>query len=48
MLVQGEFAAFLQSDATERGQILEQITGTHIYAKIGQAAFEKHKRTAIY
>ena len=31
MLVQGEFAAFLQSDATERGQILEQITGTHIY-----------------
>ena len=43
MLVQGEFAAFLQSDATERGQILEQITGTHIYAKIGQAAFEKHK-----
>lgn len=43
MLVQGEFAAFLQSDATERGQILEQITGTHIYAKIGQMAFEKHK-----
>ncbi|OAU95252.1 AAA family ATPase [Moraxella catarrhalis] len=43
MLVQGEFAAFLQSDAAERGQILEQITGTHIYAKIGQAAFEKHK-----
>ncbi|MFB6348103.1 AAA family ATPase [Moraxella sp. ZJ142] len=44
MLVQGEFAAFLQSDAAERGQILEQITGTHIYAKISQAAFEKNKK----
>lgn len=44
MLVQGEFAAFLQSDASERGQILEQITGTQIYAKISQAAFEKHKQ----
>ncbi len=44
MLVQGEFAAFLRSDAAERGQILEQITGTQIYAQISQAAYEKHKQ----
>lgn len=43
MLVQGQFAAFLQSNAADRGQILEQITGTQIYAKIGQAAHEKNK-----
>ena len=44
MLVQGEFAAFLRSDAAERGQILEQITGTQIYAQISQAAYEKYKQ----
>ncbi|USZ14602.1 AAA family ATPase [Moraxella sp. FZFQ2102] len=43
MLAQGNFAAFLQSDAEKRGEILEQITGTQIYASIGQAVFEKHK-----
>lgn len=46
MLVQGEFAAFLRSSATERGQILEQITGTQIYAQISQAAFKKQKKQA--
>lgn len=43
MLAQGNFAAFLQSNAEQRGEILEQITGTQIYATIGQAVFEKHK-----
>lgn len=43
MLVQGDFAAFLQSESEQRGEILEQITGTQIYAQIGKAAHEKHK-----
>lgn len=43
MLAQGNFAAFLQSDAKDRGEILEQITGTQIYADISKAAFEKNK-----
>lgn len=43
MLVQGDFAAFLQSKAEDRGEILEQITGTKIYSEIGKAAYEKNK-----
>ncbi len=43
MLPQGGFSAFLQSDKEERGKLLEQITGTHIYALIGQAVFQKNK-----
>lgn len=44
MLVQGQFAAFLQSNAKDRGEILEQITGTQIYADIGKLAFERNKQ----
>lgn len=49
MLAQGNFAAFLKADAGEKGEILEQITGTEIYAKIGIKAFEteKSKRLAL-
>lgn len=44
MLAQGNFSAFLRADANEKGAILERITGTHIYAKISQKAFEVHKQ----
>ena len=37
LLAQGEFAKFLQSDDAKRGEILEQITGTEIYADISVA-----------
>lgn len=47
MLVQGDFSAFLQAEAGERGAILEQITGTQIYAEIGKLAFEKNKEQAL-
>ncbi|MDO4426519.1 MAG: SbcC/MukB-like Walker B domain-containing protein [Moraxella sp.] len=49
MLAQGGFAAFLQSDAHKRGELLEKITGTDIYAKLGVLAFEtfKEKDTTI-
>ncbi|MFL1731581.1 AAA family ATPase [Moraxella oculi] len=43
MLAQGNFAAFLKADAGEKGEILEQITGTEIYAKISTQAFETEK-----
>lgn len=43
MLAQGNFSAFLKADAGEKGEILEQITGTEIYAKIGIKAFEIEK-----
>jgi len=43
LLSQGEFARFLKSDANERGELLEKITGTEIYREIGKAAFEKYK-----
>ncbi|MBE9578467.1 MULTISPECIES: AAA family ATPase [Moraxella] len=44
MLAQGNFSAFLKAEANEKGEILEQITGTHIYAKISQKAFDVHKQ----
>ncbi len=43
ILSQGEFAKFLKADKNERGQLLENITGTTIYRKIGAKAFEKFK-----
>ena len=43
LLAQGEFAKFLQSDDTKRGEILEQITGTEIYADISITVFERNK-----
>lgn len=44
MLAQGNFAAFLKADAGEKGAILEQITGTQIYGRIGTKAFELQKQ----
>lgn len=43
MLAQGSFAAFLQADKNDKGQLLEQITGTEIYADISRAVFERNR-----
>ena len=43
LLAQGSFDAFLKAGKEEKGEILEQITGTSIYGKISKAVFEKHK-----
>jgi len=43
ILSQGEFSKFLKADVNERGQLLENITGTGIYRKIGANVFFKHK-----
>lgn len=44
MLAQGGFSVFLQSKPEERGEILEKITGTDIYAKIGAKVFAVFKQ----
>ena len=46
MLAQGEFAQFLKVNKSERGELLEKITGTGIYRKLGQKAFEKKQHFA--
>ena len=43
LLAQGEFAQFIQAKKSERGDLLEKITGTGIYRKLGQMAYDRHK-----
>ncbi len=43
ILSQGEFSKFLKAGKNERGELLENITGTKIYRKLGSAAFQKFK-----
>ena len=43
LLSQGEFSKFLKSDKNERGALLENLTGTGIYRKIGRRTYEKYK-----
>ncbi len=43
MLSQGDFAAFLKAKESERGDLLERITGTQIYSEISIRAHEKAK-----
>lgn len=49
ILAQGEFTKFLKSDEKEKAAILEKITGTGIYSKIGAKIYEwtKNKRDAL-
>ena len=44
VLAQGEFAKFLKVPKKERGALLEKITGTQIYRRIGQEAFFKYNQ----
>lgn len=43
MLSQGQFAAFLNADAKDRAELLEQLTGTEIYGQISARVYEQHK-----
>ncbi|NOU50431.1 AAA family ATPase [Pseudoalteromonas sp. JBTF-M23] len=43
LLAQHEFAAFLKASADERAQLLECLTGTDKFSRLGQAIFERHK-----
>ncbi|MGI2260198.1 AAA family ATPase [Shewanella sp. GXUN23E] len=40
MLSQGQFAAFLNADAGDRADLLEELTGTEIYGQISQQVYE--------
>lgn len=44
LLAQGDFASFLKSKFEEKADILEKITGTEHYSRIGAAIFEKNKQ----
>lgn len=43
LLAQSEFSAFLKADDNERGTLLEKLTDTGLYSRLGQAAFEAAK-----
>ena len=43
ILAQGSFAEFLKANRSTRSQLLEDITGQHIYRELGKAAFGKDK-----
>ena len=49
LLAQGAFAELLRAKGDERAQILENITGTGIYARIGKMVFERagEERAAV-
>ena len=46
LLAQGAFAEFLRAKKSERGDLLEKITGTGIYRQLGIKAFERKKEFA--
>lgn len=49
LLSQGDFSRFLQAKKDDRTKLLEEITGTSIYRKLGALAFEhtKHKQAEV-
>lgn len=46
MLAQGQFAKFLASKPNERAELLESMTGTDLYSRLGILAFEEAKERA--
>lgn len=47
MLSQGQFAAFLNADANDRAELLEELTGTEIYGQLSERVFEQHKQARL-
>lgn len=43
LLSQGEFAAFLNANANDRAELLEELTGTEIYSLISERIYEHYK-----
>lgn len=43
LLAQGGFAAFLEANANQRAELLEELTGTDIYGQISQRVFEQSR-----
>ncbi|WP_295483637.1 AAA family ATPase [uncultured Pseudomonas sp.] len=46
MLAQSEFGAFLKADDRERSELLEKLTNTAIYTRLGQRAFSRTREAA--
>lgn len=46
MLSQGDFAAFLNANETDRASLLEELTGTEIYGLISQKVHEHYAQTS--
>jgi len=44
LLAQGEFAKFLKANANERAELLESLTGTAIYSRLGKLAHDEANR----
>lgn len=47
LLAQGGFAAFLEANANQRAELLEELTGTDIYGQISQRVFECTREVKI-
>ncbi|ATX62761.1 SbcC/MukB-like Walker B domain-containing protein [Yersinia hibernica] len=47
LLSQGQFAAFLNADANDRAELLEELTGTDIYGRLSEHVFEQHKQAKL-
>lgn len=43
LLAQSEFSAFLKADDNERSELLEKLTDTALYTRLGKRAFDKAK-----
>ncbi|MEJ8866514.1 AAA family ATPase [Pseudomonas jessenii] len=43
MLAQSEFSAFLKADDNDRSELLEKLTDTALYTRLGRRAFDKTK-----
>ncbi|KFX69783.1 chromosome segregation protein SMC [Pseudomonas taeanensis MS-3] len=41
LLAQGGFAAFLEANANQRAELLEELTGSEVYGQISQRVFEQ-------
>ncbi len=44
LLAQSEFSAFLKADDSDRGELLEKLTDTALYTRLGRRAFDKAKQ----
>lgn len=44
LLAQGDFTAFLKSSNSEKSDLLEKLTGTHIFSEISKRIFEHHRQ----
>ena len=46
LLAQGEFAAFLRAQASDRSELLERLTGSEVYARLSIAAHGRRRLAA--